>query len=198
MPKLHLKHTLQEEAPHRRRQKRKGDGHSVHGINIGSAYTSTWKRRTHSTTGETSRQWASSDEEVEVGRDSDTKPSRHQAHPTSSHDAEEEQRFREKMFDALQDDEHLDSLEARLNAFVHIPERWKLDRGPKSTEYSDEYNRPQDPQDMDEEEYIEWIRLGMYRFACVIYPPKRHTLIRGWPLGGHTRRTTQSMNEKEF
>jgi len=72
------------------------------------------------------------------------------------------------MFDALRDDEYLDSLEARLNNFAHLPERWRSARGSKLNDVrSDECGMDDtsqlNPQDMDDEEYAEWIRLGMYR-----------------------------------
>ncbi|KAF8229053.1 hypothetical protein L208DRAFT_1288640 [Tricholoma matsutake] len=169
MPKLHLKRTPQEEAARRywRKHKRKENGQD-----IGIGGTSNKKRRrTHSTSGE-ARPWASSDEESEVITPPVDQRHNHRSSVNSYggvHDEElEEQRFREKMFDALQDDEHLDSLEARLNDFGHIPQRWRSDPVPKSnTLYSDGYGTDDifqvDPQVMDDEEYTEWIRLGMYR-----------------------------------
>ncbi|KAK0226236.1 hypothetical protein IW262DRAFT_1541307 [Armillaria fumosa] len=74
----------------------------------------------------------------------------------------EEQRFRERMSMAFADDERLDSLEAQFNEFVHIPKRW----GGDSTRpvYDDDGNFMKlDPRYMDDEEYAEWIRAGMYR-----------------------------------
>jgi hypothetical protein len=169
MPKLRLKRTPQEEAARQwRKQKRKGDNYNGQGADIGGASTSTSttrkRRRTHSTSWET-RPWASSDEEPEV------------TPPASPYDAvhnEEEQQFREKMFDALQDDDYLDSLEARLNDFAHVPGRWRSDQGSKHNAllnggYGMDDIFQLDPQGMDDEEYTEWIRLGMYRFVCVIY-----------------------------
>jgi hypothetical protein len=74
-------------------------------------------------------------------------------------------RFREKLFDACADDERLDSLEARMNDFAHVPDRWRTARRPSNVFESDEWLKT-DPDVMDEEEYTEWIRMGMYR--CVI------------------------------
>lgn len=86
----------------------------------------------------------------------------------------EEQMFREKMFDALGDDERLDSLEARLNDYAHVPDRWRSgsSRRTRKAAYDDDdamYGRAEedflnrDPRYMDDEEYAEWIRVGMYR-----------------------------------
>ncbi|KAK0212541.1 hypothetical protein DFS33DRAFT_1269320 [Desarmillaria ectypa] len=76
----------------------------------------------------------------------------------------EEQRFRERMSMAFADDERLDSLEARFNDFAHFPKRW----GGSSTRpvYDDDGDFMKlDPRYMDDEEYAEWIRAGMYRKA---------------------------------
>jgi hypothetical protein len=172
MPKLHLKRTPQEEAARRLlKQKRREHSHNGQDIDIGT--TSTFTTQKHYRTGTTrgAHPWASSDEDLE-----EALPPSQEHYQWSSdkfrdvvHD-EEEQRFREKMFDALRDDEHLDSLEARLNDFAHVPERWRSARGSKPTDvYSDVYGVDDtsrlDPQNMDDEEYAEWIRLGMYRFV---------------------------------
>jgi hypothetical protein len=63
----------------------------------------------------------------------------------------EEANFRAKLFDAMQDDEPLDSMEARFNAY-RVPERW-ANTGTKTQE---------NPDYMDEDEYAEWIRRGMW------------------------------------
>jgi hypothetical protein len=72
------------------------------------------------------------------------------------------------MVDALQDDEYLDSLEARLSSFAHVPGRWSY-HGPKPDGHGTEDMLHLDPQDMDDEEYIEWVRLGMYRCVRLVY-----------------------------
>lgn len=72
----------------------------------------------------------------------------------------EEERFREKMWGAFEDDERLDGVEARLNDFAHVPNRWRGDSG-RSTE--GDGNLDINPQYMEEEEYAEWIRAGMWR-----------------------------------
>jgi hypothetical protein len=63
----------------------------------------------------------------------------------------EEAHFRAKLFDALDDDQRLDSVEASLNA--HIPPRW---RSPDSSA------GPVDAR-AEEEEYAEWVRRGMWK-----------------------------------
>lgn len=50
----------------------------------------------------------------------------------------------------MDDDERLDSIEARFNAY-RVPERWQDSR--QATE---------NPNEMDEDEYAEWIRRGMW------------------------------------
>lgn len=64
----------------------------------------------------------------------------------------EEAKFRAKLFDAMEDDERLDSMEARFNAY-HVPERWQNTGTKTSTD---------NPDEMDEDQYAEWIRRGMW------------------------------------
>ncbi|KAH9833468.1 uncharacterized protein C8Q71DRAFT_773611 [Rhodofomes roseus] len=89
--------------------------------------------------------------------------------PTASHRAHkpdydriqaelEEARFREKMFGAMEEDERLDSLESRLNDYAHIPRRW---RGGGMDRMDDELGI--EPGMMEEEDYAEWVREGMWR-----------------------------------
>lgn len=82
----------------------------------------------------------------------------------------EEIRFRAKMFDAFADDERLDSLEARLNDYAHVPGHWRTESSKARFNVSgdDEWLK-MDPQDMDEEEYAEWVRMGMYRYVRPIW-----------------------------
>ncbi|KAH7927444.1 hypothetical protein BV22DRAFT_274774 [Leucogyrophana mollusca] len=72
----------------------------------------------------------------------------------------EEARFREKMWGALEDDERLDAMEARLNDFAHVPHRW---RGDDSMGSQLDDGNSMDPRHMDDDEYAEWIRQGMWR-----------------------------------
>jgi hypothetical protein len=72
----------------------------------------------------------------------------------------EDARFREKMWDALQDDERLDGIDARFNDYAHVPDRWRANaaRGGSPEDQTD-----MDPRFMDDDTYAEWIRAGMWR-----------------------------------
>lgn len=84
----------------------------------------------------------------------------------------EEERFREKMFGAFQDDERLDAVEAKMNDYAHVPRRWRDDgvrlgkssyAGGSAGGLDGKAWESADPATMDEEEYAEWIRAGMWR-----------------------------------
>ena len=62
----------------------------------------------------------------------------------------EEAQFRAKLFSAMEDDTRLEEIEARFNAY-HVPKRW-MDNG----------NPPDNLEDMDNEEYVEWVRQKMW------------------------------------
>lgn len=87
----------------------------------------------------------------------------------------EERQFREKMFDAMGDDERLDGLETHFNDFAHVPDRWKRsDLGYEGDEYL-----KMDPNAMDDDEYAEWIRIGMYRFVVYLrYIDSYHKVLQ--------------------
>ncbi len=70
----------------------------------------------------------------------------------------EEERFRDKLWGAMGDDERLDSVEASLNSYAHVPRRW---RGGGMDRMDDELDV--DPRYMEDEDYAEWIRAGMWR-----------------------------------
>jgi len=71
----------------------------------------------------------------------------------SSHKPDlEETHFREKLWDALGDDEGLDGVNARFNDYAHIPDRWSRDKHDAAN-----------PQYMDDDEYAEWLREGMWK-----------------------------------
>ncbi|PIL37710.1 hypothetical protein GSI_01404 [Ganoderma sinense ZZ0214-1] len=70
----------------------------------------------------------------------------------------EEERFQDKLWGAMGDDERLDSVEASLNAYAHVPRRW---RGGGMERMDDEMDV--DPRYMEDEDYAEWIRAGMWR-----------------------------------
>jgi hypothetical protein len=82
----------------------------------------------------------------------------------------EEESFQEKLWDALRDDERLDGVEAGLNEYAYIPRRW---RGVSSRESSDTVGGPgDDPNLMNDDEYVEWMRAGMWRCVLPVYEPK--------------------------
>ncbi|CAE6388440.1 unnamed protein product [Rhizoctonia solani] len=67
----------------------------------------------------------------------------------------EERQFREKLFDAMGDDTGLENMETRFNEYDdHVPDRWK---DPASSHLRE------DPSVMDDDQYAEWIREGMWR-----------------------------------
>ncbi|KAF8653309.1 hypothetical protein AX16_004009 [Volvariella volvacea WC 439] len=164
MPKLHLKRTPEEEAAHILRKERRREKKRKRNAEKESS-----RKRQHEESERHSRKWASSDEdEDQYGPQPSSSKTMHE--DDGAPDAEiEEQRFREKMFDALGDDERLDSLEARFNDYGHVPDRWRaagsIPRG--GGRYDDneawEGHLKMDPNTMDDEEYAEWIRIGMYR-----------------------------------
>jgi len=161
MTKLRFKRTEEEEAEHqarkeRRREKKRKRDRAQSG--------SSKRHHTDEHSEHPARKWASSDDDgidsIPQGMDYD------------SLKAEiEERRFRQKMFDALGDDERLDGIGAQFNDFVHLPMHWQhcstsgLEEA--KTTHGDEYLKL-DPNAMDDEEYAEWIRIGMYRFVTSI------------------------------
>ncbi|KAG1772175.1 hypothetical protein EDD22DRAFT_862080 [Suillus occidentalis] len=72
----------------------------------------------------------------------------------------EDARFREKMWDALRDDERLDSIDARFNDYAHVPDRWRANA---ASHGNPEDQTDMDPRFMDDDTYAEWIRAGMWR-----------------------------------
>ena len=164
MPKLNLKRTPVEEAAHQARKRKRKDAKRRE-----SQRSEQPSSRTYGTA---TCEWASTDEEA--GNDDEPSSSTWRSRrppPAQNHHIQaeiEDIQFRERMFDALGDDERLDSLEARFNDYAHIPGRWRASKASKHghTTHSDQDDfLRMDPHTMDDEEYTEWIRLGMYR--CV-------------------------------
>lgn len=76
-------------------------------------------------------------------------------------DPVEEESFQEKLWDALRDDERVDGIEAGLNEYAYIPRRW---RGVGSRDSPDTVGGlGDDPNFMNDDEYAEWMRAGMWR-----------------------------------
>jgi len=62
----------------------------------------------------------------------------------------EEAQFRAKLFSAMEDDTRLEDIEARFNAY-HVPKRWRDNGDP-----------PENLENIDDEEYVEWLRRKMW------------------------------------
>ncbi|OCB91024.1 hypothetical protein A7U60_g1717 [Sanghuangporus baumii] len=84
----------------------------------------------------------------------------------------EEERFEEKLRDALEDDrlydstQRLDNVEARLNSYAHIPRRWRgTDDGFSAGLWMEDAREDigLEPWQMNDDEYAEYIRAGMWR-----------------------------------
>jgi len=142
MPKLHFKRTTGGEET--RRFDKKEARRRKRGYEDGNIRPSP-RKRPRAMEGFSERKWASSDDD-------------YGPQPASKDDEMEETQFQEKLCDAFADDERLDSLEARLNGYAPMPARWR-------SRFEDDAWLRADPQTMDEEQYAEWIRVGMYR--CV-------------------------------
>ncbi|THV05141.1 hypothetical protein K435DRAFT_647964 [Dendrothele bispora CBS 962.96] len=199
MPKLHLKRTPEEEAARqwRKQQKKEAKRRRKHGLEEydddaeDSAHRSRKKSRRNSPIDHPSQKWDSEDEDFigpqpEPESSSSKSKSKSKEHSKNAYDpyshaykpdydsirAEvEDQRFREKLSMAFEDDERLDSVEARFNAFAHVPRHWGggsagqsgSHGGNSRINYDDDDFMRIDPMTLDEEEYVEWIRAGMYR-----------------------------------
>ena len=113
-----------------------------------------------------SRKWASSDEDMPYGHSRGKSPSSRSE--SAERQAREEKEFQQKLFDNLADDEQLDSTEAHFNDYAHVPHRWASHEGPskrKFNAFDDSGLLTLDPNTLDDEDYAEWVRAGMYR--CV-------------------------------
>ena len=161
MPKLHLKRTPAEEEAHQLRKARKA-------VRKAAKARSRLKRASvdnedegddNEDEGYHKRQ--RTEEYTPSGSEETHGPDPH-LHPHSTYTAqlqaqlEEEERFYEKMYEAQEDDAGIYGLEERWSAYpgVHIPERWRV---------PGERVKDPDPRYMDDEEYAEWIRAGMWK-----------------------------------
>jgi hypothetical protein len=84
----------------------------------------------------------------------------------------EERRFREKMADAMDDDfsegfSRLENIDAMLNDFSHVPRRWRTG-SMRHAEAPDDYSGARRPEDMEDEEYAEYIRQGMWKYVITL------------------------------
>ena len=89
----------------------------------------------------------------------------------------EQERFEEKMRDALEDDyqydpsQRLDGVEARLNSYAHVPRRWRgtgqdFSAGLWMEEAQQEIGV--ETWQMNDDEYAEYIRAGMWRWVFIL------------------------------
>ncbi|KAI9455647.1 hypothetical protein F5148DRAFT_984692 [Russula earlei] len=70
-----------------------------------------------------------------------------------------EDSFHEKLWDALGDDDRLETVGARLNEYAHVPQRWRS----VSSQRHMMHGAEDDPALMNDDEYAEWVRIGMWR-----------------------------------
>lgn len=89
----------------------------------------------------------------------------------------EEERFAEKMRDAMEDDglynptQRLDRTEARLNSYAHVPRRWRgTDEGFSAGLWMEDAREDigLEPWQMNDDEYAEYVRAGMWRYEFLI------------------------------
>lgn len=184
MPKLHLKRTPAEEAERAQRKARKAARKEA-------------KRRFQA--------------EYDLGSDDEPRSKRHKSegwyerteddlgkefHHTSLNDddnlqwreeqrlrREEDERFQQRMWDEVGEQDRLDSLETDLNSYSHIPNRWR----PSA---AGEPGLKVNPQSMEEEDYAEWVREGMWRFVFTLVLAKLVLIFLQKATWGTLRRTT--------
>ena len=94
----------------------------------------------------------------------------------------EEQRFQDKLCDAFEADEQLHLRDEHMNSYAHVPYRWR-DRGTEDN-MGGMGSMSGDPHTMDDEEYAEWMREGMWRkkHAKEFEEQKRQEAVRAEKL----------------
>ncbi|OCH93455.1 hypothetical protein OBBRIDRAFT_771410 [Obba rivulosa] len=166
--KLKLKRTPEEQVQHDLRKARKAAHKTARRRTRDSpspdSQSSYKRRRTHPSEHNTSwaeyeaAHYSSGDEYGPPPPDSSSSHRARKPDYDYIHAQMEEERFREKMWGALEDDERLDAVESRLNDYAHVPRRW---RGGGMDRMEDDLAI--NPQAMEEEDYAEWVRAGMWR-----------------------------------
>lgn len=155
MPKLRLKRTAAEEAERERKKARK------------SSKREHKKRRTDST--------LELDEDEYPGPQPSSSKHRYDDDDVDHHS--EGDRFAEKLRDAMEDDaaydqfSRLDSMGARMNDYSHIPRRWRgTEEGFSAGLWMEDAAEEMGVETwrMNDDEYSEYVRAGMYRFAPAI------------------------------
>lgn len=137
--KLHLKRTPEEEHQRARRKAYKAAQRAAKRKNRSDDHVAGSSSR--------KKEHLSSDDD-EYG----PSPSSHKPDYDTIRAELEEMRFREKMWDALEDDERLDGINTRFSGYAHIPDRWSRDEHDLAN-----------PQYMGDDEYAEWVREGMWK-----------------------------------
>jgi len=181
--KLHLKRTPAEQAAHdikkARRSARKANRRRKHDHS-----------RSRSPSGSQKHEPSESKSSGDPHHDSDDEYGPHPASHSHSHKPDydevfaqlEEERFREKMWGAFEDDERLDSVEARMGSYAHVPRRWRsggMDRLDDET---------LDPHMMEDDDYAEWVRMGIWR--------KQHAAEHEEQVRQEAERTARRQREK--
>lgn len=178
MPKLKLKRTPAEE---RERELRKSRRAAKRAAKLGAAAHAHIRRQTSGAT-DTSYIFDIPENVHSYAGESDSEYGPHPAEADASttgtdysHILEEldERRFREKLTDAMDADafddttyvERLDSVEASLSEYAHMPRRWRTGGMQHMERTHDDGVEVTDPSMLEDEEYAEWVRHGMWR--CV-------------------------------
>lgn len=173
MPKLHLKRTPAEEEERARKKARRAEKKARRRDND-------YNHDRHADRSRSPRRHRCYDQDLSEG---EAGPSRPRHRDDSPYDSEaqraraEQEEFDAKMRDALEDDamfdhkQRLDGVEARLNSYAHIPRRWRgtnegFGAGLWMEDALDEIGLQ--PWQMNDDEYAEYIRAGMWR--CVLLP----------------------------
>ena len=168
MPKLHLKRTPAEEEERARKKAKKTHKRSRRHDRDHERDCSPKRRKYF-------------DDDLSDGEPGPSRPRpRSSDEPYETYDSEaerirkarEDEDFNAKMRDALDDDamfdsmQRLDGVEARLNSYAHIPRRWRgtdegFGAGLWMEDALDEIGLQ--PWQMNDDEYSEYIRAGMWR-----------------------------------
>ena len=168
MPKLHLKRTPAEEEERARRKARKAQKRARRRDRDSDRSRSPRRRKYY-------------DDDLSEGEPGPSRPRpRDESYDSEAGRARAEQdEFDAKMRDALEDDamldpmQRLDGVEARLNAYAHIPRRWRgtdegFSAGLWMEDALDEIGLQ--PWQMNDDEYADYIRAGMWRCVYIVMP----------------------------
>lgn len=178
MPKLKFKRTPEEEAEHQARKARRKEKKRKRTASDPRSHGTSSKRAHGDHRDGPARKWDSGEEDdiPEMTSRADKAENPHMRPRRFSERMDddavraqvEEEMFREKLFGAMGEDERLDGLESHLNDFVHVPDRWKqaATGEPDKVLYEEDDFLRLDPSTLDDDEYAEWVRLGMYRYAA--------------------------------